>query len=679
MGLETFLFDNAAMRDFLVQGYCVLKVNLPVGFHQPVFEKTKKNLAHLASESFPLFVLLSLFLILFPRPAGARGPEKPNIVLIFIDDMGYGDIGPFGSTKNRTPNLDKMAHEGMKLTSFYAAPVCSVSRAQVLTGCYGARVSIPGVFFPGEKNGINKDEHTVAELLKAQGYATMCIGKWHLGDQPEFLPTRHGFEHYFGFPYSNDMLHKAKGGKLPVVPLLRDDKVIELLTGEEQSRLTERYTDEAIKFITENQKKPFFLYLPHTAIHTPIHPGAKFVGKSANGRVGDWVEEVDWSVGRVRETLAKLGLEKNTLVVFTSDNGPWLTQGKDSGEAGPLRGGKGSTWEGGVREPTIAAWPGKIAPGSACDAVAGTIDFLPTFVKLAGGSVPTDRKIDGKDIAPLLLGKTKASPHEARYYFNGYNLQAIRSGPWKLAIASQSEGMGKAGQTVPASLESPRLYNLDTEIGERTDVAAAHPEVVARLKALAVEMASELGQGKPGVRPAGVVQNPVTLYPFEEATKTVPAKPVTLDALKVGDTLSGTQAPQIVNRPLTISCSLDGKPPSGVLVAHGGMSTGYALYLKEGYVVFAVHPSGAELVRLTSPGTLPENAALEARIAADGMLSLKVNGQTVATRKLSGPLNRQPQEPFSVGFDSANPVDPTYEGMPRFAGTIRALKVSTQE
>lgn len=613
-----------------------------------------------------------------PRPVGAGGPQKPNIVLIFIDDMGYGDIGPFGSTKNRTPNLDQLARDGMKLTSFYAAPVCSVSRAQVLTGCYGPRVSVPGVFFPGEKNGLNKDEHTVAELLRDQGYATMCIGKWHLGDQPEFLPTRHGFDHYVGLPYSNDMLKKAKGGTQPVVPLLRDEKIAELLTGEEQSRLTERYTDEAIKFITDNQKKPFFLYLPHTAIHTPIHPGERFRGKSANGRVGDWVEEVDWSVGRVRETLAKLGLDKNTLVVFTSDNGPWLTQGKDSGEAGPLRGGKGSTWEGGVREPTLAAWPGKIAPGSTRDAVAGTIDFLPTFVKLAGGSVPTDKKIDGKDIAPLLLGKTTQSPHEARYYFNGYQLQAVRSGPWKLAIAPQSEGMGKAGQTVPASLESPRLYNLDTEIGERTDVAAAHPDIVSKLKALAVAMSTELGEKTPGPgrRPAGEVKNPVTLYPFEE---NAPAKAMALDALKVGDTLSGAQAPQIVGRPLTISCTLEGKPQNGVLAAHGGTATGYALYLKDGHAVFAVHPSGGELVRLTSPNPLPENATLEARVAADGALSLKVNGEAVATQKLAGPLNRQPQEPFCVGFDSANPVDPAYANLPRFAGPIRAIKVSTKE
>jgi arylsulfatase A-like enzyme len=467
-------------------------------------------------------ILAALLLaILGAGNAAESTPARPNVVLIFIDDMGYGDIGPFGSTKTRTPNLDRMAREGMKLTSFYAAPVCSVSRAQVMTGCYGVRVSIPGVLSPGAHNGINKDEHTVAELMKARGYATICLGKWHLGDQPEFLPTRHGFDHYFGLPYSNDMMKKARVNGQLVVPLVRDEQVIELLAGDDQDRLTERYTDEAVKFINENKDRPFFLYLPHTAVHVPIHPGEKFRDRSTNGRYGDWVEEVDWSVGRVLETLQKLQLAENTLVMFSSDNGPWLTQGKNGGEAGPLRGGKGSTWEGGVREPTLAWWPGKIAPGTICDAVAGNIDFLPTFVKLAGGQVPSDRKIDGKDILPLLLGETKESPHEARYYYNGYKLQAVRVGAWKLAFAPQAEGLGKNNQTIPASLDQPRLYNLDNEIGERTDVAGDHPDVVNRLKVLALKMAAELGDGKPGpaVRPAGYVENAVTLYPVDDGDK----------------------------------------------------------------------------------------------------------------------------------------------------------------
>jgi arylsulfatase A-like enzyme len=471
------------------------------------------------------FALLLSALLLTPRASlPADAPAKPNIVLVFIDDMGYGDIGPFGSTKNRTPNLDRMAREGMKLTSFYAAPVCSVSRAQVMTGCYGQRVSLPGVLSPGSAIGINKSEHTVAELMKAQGYATMCIGKWHLGDQPEFLPTHHGFDHYFGLPYSNDMMKKAKINGQSVVPLMREDQVAELLTGDAQDHLTERYTEEALKFITENKTRPFFLYIPHTAVHVPIHPGEKFRDKSQNGRYGDWVEEVDWSVGRVLDTLRELKLAENTLVIFSSDNGPWLVKGRDAGEAGPLRGGKGSTWEGGVREPTLAWWPGRIAPGTVCDAVAGNIDFLPTFVKLGGGAVPADRKIDGKDIAPLLFGATKESPHEARYYYAGYKLQAVRVGPWKMAIAPQSEGLGLKAVSVPASLENPRLYNLDVEIGERTDVATQHPEVIERLKPLALKMAAELGDGKPGpeVREPGRVPNPVTLYPTEDEPKKGP-------------------------------------------------------------------------------------------------------------------------------------------------------------
>jgi arylsulfatase A len=453
--------------------------------------------------------------------AGAHAADKPNIVMIFIDDMGYGDIGPFGSTKNRTPNLDRMAKEGMRLTSFYAAPVCSVSRAQVMTGCYGVRVSVPGVFFPCGKQGLNPQEHTVAELLKGCGYATQCIGKWHLGDQPPFLPTRRGFDHYLGLPYSNDMIKTSVETGKGAVPLMRDDKVAELLDGDGQDRMTERYTDEAVKFIQESKGKPFFLYFPHSAVHVPLHPGAKFQGKSQNGRYGDWVEEVDWSVGRVLDTIREAGLEKNTLVLFTSDNGPWLVRGKDGGEAGPLRGGKGSTWEGGMREPTIAWWPGHVPAGASCDTVAGTIDLLPTFVSLAGGTVPTDRKIDGADISRLLLGQTKEPAREAHFYYNGYKLQAVRSGPWKLALVTQPSGMG--GKDVDESAKGQRLYNLDADIGEKTNVAEQNPEVVKRLKALAEKMAEELCDGSPdgpGVRPAGIVEKPEFLYPVkEEAAK----------------------------------------------------------------------------------------------------------------------------------------------------------------
>lgn len=465
------------------------------------------------------FLLPSLLALAAPLCliAADPAPEKPNIVIIFIDDLGYADIGPFGATKQRTPNLDRMAKEGMKLTSFYAAPVCSVSRAQLLTGCYGVRVSVPGVFFPKGKLGLNPAEFTIAERVKEHGYATMCIGKWHVGDQPEFLPTRQGFDHYVGLPYSNDMLKPAADTKVPVVPLMRDEVVEKLLNSGEQSQLTRLYTDEAVSFITKNKERPFFLYLPHTAVHVPIHPGEEFAGKSQNGRFGDWVEEVDASTGRILDTLTQLKLADHTLVLFTSDNGPWMIMGADGGSAGPLRGSKGSTWEGGVREPTIAWWPGRIPAGKSCDAVAGTIDLLPTCVALAGGTVPATPVIDGKDISPLLFGTSTSSPREAHYYFNGYNLQAVRQGPWKLAVKAQNDGMGAKAGTDAASKE-PRLYNLDEDIGERVDVAAKNPEVVARLLALANRMDEEIGGSKPSARrPAGEVAEAKPLYPMSDA------------------------------------------------------------------------------------------------------------------------------------------------------------------
>ena len=443
----------------------------------------------------------------------------PNLVVILIDDMGYGDIEPYGSKVNRTPNLVRMAAEGMKLTSFYAAPVCTPSRAQMMTGCYAKRVSLPNVLGPVSQVGISAGERTVADLLKARGYATMCIGKWHLGDQPEYLPTHHGFDKYLGLPYSNDMGGAGKAAKKPngkadgrpPLPLVRDDKVIEAPA--DQDKLTALYTAEAVKFITANKDQPFFLYLPHTAVHTPIHPGQAFQGKSANGRYGDWVEEVDWSVGRVLDTLRELKLDSRTLGLFTSDNGPWLIQGKDAGVAGPLRSGKGTTWEGGVREPTIAWWPGKIAAGAACDAPVSEMDVLPTLVKLAGGQVPADRVIDGRDIWPLLSGQSKESPHEALFYFHGNRLEAVRSGPWKLAIAHQGTGIRNATPAEAAQPFTPVLYNLDTDIGETTDVATQHPDVVKRLQEYVAKMDADLGvKGTgPGVRDSGHVTAPKAL------------------------------------------------------------------------------------------------------------------------------------------------------------------------
>ncbi len=446
--------------------------------------------------------LLSALLLAPLASLAAAEPPKPNIVMILIDDMGYGDVEPFGCKQCKTPALNRMADEGMKLTSFYSAPICSASRAQIQTGCYAQRVSITGALMPGSKIGLNPQEHTVAKLLKQQGYQTMCVGKWHLGDQPEFFPMNYGFDHYFGLPYSNDMLRSKAGTSEKVVPLMRDNQVVELLKDEEENKLNRIYTEEAVKFIQEHQNGPFYLYLAHNAVHVPIHPGPEFAGHSGHGRYYDWVEESDWSVGRVMDTLRELHLEQNTLVFFTSDNGPWLKHGKDAGSAAPLRGGKFTTWEGGLRESTFAWWPGHIPAGRVCDAVTGEIDLLPTFVSLAGGTVPTDRPIDGANMSDLLLGKSEVSPREAHFYYVQHSFQAVRSGPWKLAIRQQ-EGVKEKGL---------RLYNLDKDIGETTNVASENPEVVNRLKALADKQEASLNAG---IRAPGTVQNAKPLYPME--------------------------------------------------------------------------------------------------------------------------------------------------------------------
>lgn len=451
--------------------------------------------------------------------------SKPNVVIIFMDDVGYGDIGPFGSKANRTPNLDRMAAEGMKLTSFYAAPVCSASRAQLMTGCYFKRVSIAGALFPVSPTGLNPEERTIAELLKEQGYSTMMAGKWHLGDQPEFLPTRQGFDHYFGIPYSNDMGAPAKPPKQtpgpenpvrPPLPLLRGEKVVE--APPEQRTLTARFTEEAVQFISASKDRPFFLYLAHIATHVPLEPGVAFRGKSANGLYGDWLEEADWSVGRVLDTLRDLKLDRNTLVIFTSDNGPWLSKGKNAGVATPLRGGKFSCWEGGVRVPALAWWPGRIPAGTVSDAIASEMDLLPTAVRLAGGKLPADRRIDGRDLWPLLSGRSQESPHDALFYWDGHWLAAVRSGEWKLQIRPQKEAEHeKAGKHVDvyAIKEfTPRLYHLKNDPGETTDLAERHPDVVKRLEKLIGPMADDLGlkgDKAPGIRPVGRVSKPVPL------------------------------------------------------------------------------------------------------------------------------------------------------------------------
>lgn len=405
---------------------------------------------------------------------GAESQRPPNFVFIFIDDMGYQDVGCFGSPLIKTPRIDRMAAEGIKFTSFYVQCVCTPSRAALMTGCYPMRVGLPNVLGPNAKIGINSSETLLPQVLKSRGYATACIGKWHLGQYPQFLPTRHGFDSYFGLPYSNDM---DKNGADPI-PLMRGEKIIEQPA--DQNTLTQRYTQEAVKFIEANRDRPFFLYLPHTMVHVPLHVSDKFRGKSRRGLYGDAVEEIDWSTGEVLDTLKRLGLDDNTFVIFTSDNGPWLQQGVNGGCALPLRDGKATTYDGGVRVPCIMRWPGKVPAGATCDEMVTAMDVLPTFARLAHGSVPTDRIIDGKDIWPLVSGvKGAKTPHDVLFFYRANRLQALRSGKWKLDLPHDD---------IPIA-----LYDLDADVSESKNVADSHPKVVQMLSEMAEKCREDLG------------------------------------------------------------------------------------------------------------------------------------------------------------------------------------------
>ncbi|HUT29558.1 MAG TPA: sulfatase-like hydrolase/transferase [Sedimentisphaerales bacterium] len=416
--------------------------------------------------------------------------EKPNFIVIFTDDQGYADVGCFGAEGFATPHIDRMAAEGAKFTSFYAAaPVCSPSRAALLTGCYPQRVSIPRVLFPKDNIGLNPDEITIADILKTRGYATCCIGKWHLGHLPKFLPARQGFDYYFGIPYSNDMK--------PVV-LVENEQTIE--TKPDQSQLTRRYTEKAVEFITTHKDRPFFVYLPHTMPHVPLFVSDAFKGKTSRGLYGDVIEELDWSVGEILRTVKQLGIDEKTLVIFTSDNGPWLSKGDHGGSAKPLRDGKFATYEGGMREPCVMRWPGKIPAGMVCSEIATTMDFLPTLVKLAGAKPPADRIIDGKDIWPLMTKPKAKTPYEELFYYFEGQLGAVRAGDWKLVL-----GRKRGNEQI-----SPGLYNLARDIGEQNDLSQQHPEIVRRLTALAEKCRQDIGDTVTGVtgknvRPPGRV------------------------------------------------------------------------------------------------------------------------------------------------------------------------------
>lgn len=434
-----------------------------------------------------------------PDNQAAEQNRPPNVVILFADDLGYGDLASYGHPTIRTPNLDRMASEGQRWTHFYVgASVCSPSRAALLTGRLPIRNGMFGsvdrtrVLFPDSPNGLPAEEVTIAELLKEQGYATAVFGKWHLGHLPEFLPQNHGFDTWLGLPYSNDMDMTIEylGYQNPAfyepkneywnVPLMRNEEVIEQPA--DQTTLTQRYTEEAVRFIEENKDHPFFLYLPHTMPHIPLFRSGGFSGKSFRGRYGDVIEEIDWSVGRILETLRRHSLAEQTLVVFTSDNGPWLAFKTHGGSAGSLKWGKGTTWEGGMRVPALFWWPGTVQPGTVMD-MGSTLDLLPTVAGIAAAEAPTDRVLDGVDLMPALTG-TGSSPRNAMFYYRGDTLYAVRQGPFKAHFITEGEyGAGPPRTVHP----TPLLYHLGEDPGEQFDVSGAHPEVVAEILELVEE------------------------------------------------------------------------------------------------------------------------------------------------------------------------------------------------
>ncbi len=451
-----------------------------------------------------LALLLGLGLVGEDKPQIEKQETPPNIVLIFTDDQGYQDVGVFGSPNIKTPNLDQMAAEGLQLTSYYAAQaVCSASRAGILTGCYPNRIGIHNALGPNNTHGINASETTIAEMLKEKGYATAIYGKWHLGHHEQFLPTRHGFDEWFGIPYSNDMWpkHPQQGTifNFPDLPLYENEKVIGIL--EDQSQLTTQITERSVDFIKRNKDKPFFLYVPHPQPHVPLFVSEKFKGKSERGLYGDVIMEIDWSVGQIMKALKDNGLEENTLVIFTSDNGPWLSYGNHAGSALPLREGKGTAWEGGQREPCIIKYPKKLKGGKIIDVPMMAIDLLPTLAELTQAPLP-EQVIDGKSVWKILTGEREEPVQEAYFFYYRVNeMFGVRYGKWKLYFPHRYRTMdgqepGKDGQPGVyrmVDLKEIEMYDLESDISEATNVAAQHPEVVAEIEKLANDMRYRLG------------------------------------------------------------------------------------------------------------------------------------------------------------------------------------------
>lgn len=443
-----------------------------------------------------------------------KADRPPNVVIVFTDDMAYGDVGVYGAKGYQTPHLDNMAKEGMRFTNFYVSQaVCSSSRVSLLTGCYSNRVGVVGALGPKSTHGIHENELTIAELCKQKGYATGMFGKWHLGHHKKFLPLQHGFDEYYGIPYSNDMWpYHPTNKSFPPLPLFEGNEIINKnLLPEDQKNLTVELTKRAVKFIDKNKDKPFFLYVPHPQPHVPLFASKKYAGNKDRGLFGDVISEIDWSVGEILKAIKNNGLNENTIVIFTCDNGPWLSYGDHAGSAGPLREGKGTAWDGGQREPCIIRWPGKIPAGHVSDVPAMTIDLLPTIAHLIGGELPK-HEIDGKNIWPIIAGEKNAkSPHDAYCFYWINHLHAIRAGKWKLHFPHGYRTLnGRKGGTggIPVRYEQAKtglaLYDLENDIGEKVNLADKYPEVVAKLKKLADAKRKVLGDSGTKVKGSGV-------------------------------------------------------------------------------------------------------------------------------------------------------------------------------
>ncbi len=450
-----------------------------------------------------------LLSLLFAPLLASAADNRPNVVIVYMDDMGYGDVSCFGAEGYSTPNIDRLAAGGRKFTSFHVAQaVCSASRTALMTGCYPNRIGIHGALGPKSNHGIHADEMTLAEVFKQKGYATACFGKWHLGHHPQFLPPNHGFDEYYGIPYSNDMWPhhpQAKPGSYPDLPLIEGTQIVHTpVTPDDQKQFTKNFTERAVQFIEKSKDKPFFLYLPHPMVHVPLFCSPEFEGKSGQGLFADVMLEIDWSIGRLMETLKKHGLEENTLVIYSSDNGPWLSYGEHAGSAAGLREGKGTSWEGGKRVTGIMRWPGKIPAGTTSNAMLMTIDLLPTLAAHIGAELPA-HPIDGRDVMPLITGpETTPNPHPYyAFYYAQNELQAIVSGDgqWKLVfphsyrtLAGRPGGTdGKPTAYENAKVEQLELYNLHQDRAESRNVAADHPEIVKQLQAHAGDIRAQIG------------------------------------------------------------------------------------------------------------------------------------------------------------------------------------------